>query len=249
MPVLEDLAVQGRDRKELNMADESDTPSLRWILVMVLVVAAVSFIIVDLQLPPNEVKKTILGSLVDVVIGGVVVHGLLTFHRREIARRAGLAEIAGRVERLAAELRKATFLMSTHKSGKTWGEQIRALIPFHAQLKDDLSRLKGAEQHEVRDAVSHLSSMESDLRKLFEGDYRTQHEFVDRKQLDYERGKAAAIRAGTAPPDRESHWLQLLASLQCTNEFLSNSETLTSRLDKAARGLRRAAGQRAAPPP
>ena len=57
MPVLEDLAVQGRDRKELNMADESDTPSLRWILVMVLVVAAVSFIIVDLQLPPNEVVK------------------------------------------------------------------------------------------------------------------------------------------------------------------------------------------------
>jgi hypothetical protein len=172
------------------------------------------------EIHSDKVFEEVFAGAVDVFLEVVVAGGLIWLYQRRQALRAEKAKIARDIREIRAQVREAGLLLTAHQSGKTWGEQSRALIAASTRLEEvRLSLDTIRRDSQSKKAAAHLRNAQSALEKLRD-EYRDKHEQVDRQQSQFEQDKK------THPnPDLHAHWNAMLAYLTETNRLLLNENS------------------------
>jgi len=172
------------------------------------------------QIDSAEAFEEVFAGSVEVFLEVVVAGGLIWLYQRRQALRAEKARIARDLREIRAQVREAGLLMTAHQSGKTWGEQSRAMIAASARLEEvGLSVDALRRDSQSREAAAHLRNAQSAFERLRD-EYRAKHEQVGRDQSKFEEQKKAH-----ANPDLRAHWNGMLSYLSQTNSLLLNDNS------------------------
>ena len=184
------------------------------------------------DLGSTEVAKEVFAASTEVFMEACVAGGIIWWFQRRQAVQAKKIAIARDLRDIHEKVSAARFLMSAHKSGKSWVEQSKILIAARATVVEIQFSIKELRGTGPATAKSRLSRVESALRDIGE-EYLMRHEDVDRNEREFQKRKDAGER-----PNLSQHWEEMLQYLpQTCNLVLNDMSRLFSDLRDASQSI------------
>jgi hypothetical protein len=182
------------------------------------------------HIPGHTALEEVFAAAVDVFFEVCVAGGVIWWYQRRQALRVAQEAIVHDLVDIRTQVAAAGFLVSSHRSGLTWGQQLRILIAAIARIDEVDRSIKelGDRAHSTK-ALGHLRHARSALEEL-RSEYRDQHEAVDRDQTVFEKAKK-----DDQMPDLDAHWRKMLSYLKKTETLVIDEPSqLLLELRKAA---------------
>jgi hypothetical protein len=191
-------------------------------VLCVTVPAAIGFAVAQ-RIGDSELRKLLLAGSVTLIFGGFF-GGLLKIlfddftlsrHKRE-EHGAFVTNVLGDLKSVYDRVGRVRILIPAHRSAKTYGDEMRALIEARVTLKNVLRaldrRAEGLNEKARPAVIKNVGSMEKYLERLTD-EFRKRYKAISNCQRVYESNIEAALKAAgpeaTADMFQETVWLEL----------------------------------------